>query len=101
MNRIISTVPAAILLLGAACDGPQEQAGETADVVYGEETSEDSMASGPAETLGERADEAAESAADAAEARADALEEQADAHRNAADHQAEALEQQAEQVRGR
>ncbi|KHL24973.1 hypothetical protein PK98_14105 [Croceibacterium mercuriale] len=101
MNRINRVLPAAVLLLVAACDGPQEQAGETADVASGAVESEDSMTSGPAETLGERADEAAESAAEAVDARADALEERADAQRDAADRQAEALEQQAEQVRGR
>ena len=91
---------AALILLVAACDGPQEQAGEKADAQAGAVESEDSLRSGPAETMGERSDEAAASVREAAEARADALDEQADAARDAAEQQAEALEQQAEQVRG-
>lgn len=87
------------LLAAAACDGAGEQAGEKADNASGAVASEDTMRSGPAETMGERADDAAESAAEAKEARADALEEQADANRDAARQQAEALEQQAEKVR--
>src|SRR5688572_28910107 len=48
----------------AACDGPREQAGEKADNASGAVGSEDTLRSGPAETMGERQDEAAESAND-------------------------------------
>jgi hypothetical protein len=89
-----------VLLTAAACDGPQEQAGEKADARSRAVDSEDSVRSGPSETMGERADQVAESEKEASEARADALEEQADAARDAAEQKAEALEQQAEQVRG-
>jgi uncharacterized membrane protein YqiK len=85
----------------AACDGSREQAGEKADNVSGAVESEDTLRSGPAETMGERQDEAVESAQEAKEAQADALEEQADAQKDAAEQQAEALEQQADQVRNR
>ena len=88
------------LLLLCGCDGPQEQAGERADAASGAVSSEDTLQSGPAETLGERADEAQESAEEATEARADALEERAEAERDAAEETAEQLEQQAEAVRG-
>jgi hypothetical protein len=87
----------AALMLLAACDGPQEQAGEKADAASGK--SGDMLGSGPAEKLGARADDARESAQDATEARADALEAQADAERDAAEESAEALEQQADRVR--
>ncbi|QAY76394.1 hypothetical protein [Sphingosinicella sp. BN140058] len=89
----------ALVMMVAACDGPQEQAGEKADNASGAVDGEDSIESGPAETMGERNDEAADSANDAREAQADALEEQADAARDAADQKAEALEQQADNVR--
>jgi hypothetical protein len=91
----------ALALALAGCDGPQEQAGEKQDAAAGVVESEDSIRSGPAETMGERADEAAASARKAADAQADALEDQADAARDAADKRAEALEQEAERVRGR
>ena len=82
-----------------ACDGPREQAGEVADNASGAVESEDTLRSGPAETLGERQDEASERAKEAREARAEALDDQADAERAAAEEEAEALEQQADRVR--
>jgi hypothetical protein len=101
MNRIVKGLAVALISLSAACDGPQEQAGERADAATGAVNSEDSIESGPAETFGERMDEASESAADAVEARADALEDQAAAERDAAEQRAALLEQQAKDVRGR
>ena len=100
MLRTYRRFAAAGLLLLAACDGPQEQAGEEADAASGAVGNEDTLRSCPAETLGERADEAQESAEEATEARADALEERADAERDAAERRAEALDQQADRVRG-
>ena len=100
MAGLSRPLAAVSLLFLAACDGPQEQAGEQADAASGAVDSEDTFRSGPAETLGERSDQAVESAQQATEARADALDEQADAERAAAARSAEALEQQADQVRG-
>lgn len=94
-----------LLMLGAAtalaaCDGAREQAGEKADNAAGVVRSEDAIQSGPAETMGERQDQAKDAVEDAKEAQADALEEQADAAREAADEHAEQLEQQAARARG-
>jgi Skp family chaperone for outer membrane proteins len=100
MSYFAKAAPAALLLILAACDGPQEQRGEEVDASVGAVDSEDSMESGPAESLGERVDEAANSAERAVEARAEALEDQAEAQRDAAEQQAQALEQQAEALRG-
>jgi hypothetical protein len=97
MRRI--SVIACIILGLAACDGPREQAGEKADNASGAVGSEDTLRSGPAETMGERQDEAAESANEAREARADALDRQADAASDEAERQAEELRQQADRVR--
>ena len=83
----------------AACDGPREQAGEVADNASGAVNGEDSMTSGPAETMGERQDEAAESANQAREAAADALDQKAEAAEDAAKEQAEKLRQDADAVR--
>lgn len=99
MLRKAALVGLVVAMVGA-CDGAQEQAGEKADNASGAVGSEDSIESGPAETMGERNDAAIDSANDAREARADALEEQADAARDAADQKAEALEQQADKARG-
>jgi hypothetical protein len=96
---LLASAAVGLLLLGA-CDGPREQGGEEADVASGAVDNEDTLRSGPAETLGERADEAQESAEEATEAHADALEEQAEATRDAAKSTAERLEQQADEVRG-
>ena len=74
----------AALLLTAGCDGPRENAGEVADNASGAVDGEDSIRSGPAETLGEKQDQAADAAKDATEAQADALEDQAEAKRDAA-----------------
>lgn len=95
------TILAACLIGLAACDGPREDAGEVADNAAGVVPSEDSLQSGPNETLGEARDAAAESAADANEARADALEDEAEEARREADQRAETLEEQAERARGR
>ncbi|HEY0148936.1 MAG TPA: hypothetical protein VGB70_08010 [Allosphingosinicella sp.] len=84
----------------AACDGPREQAGEVADNASGAVKGEDSMTSGPAETMGERQDEAAESANQANEAAADALDRKAEAAEDEAKQKAEALRQEADKVRG-
>lgn len=84
----------------AGCDGPREQAGEVADNAAGLVPSEDAIQSGPAETMGERQDEAQDAAEDARESQADALEDQAEAARDAAEEKAEALEQQADRARG-
>jgi hypothetical protein len=84
-----------------ACDGNRENQGEVADNASGAVEGEDSIESGPAETGGERQDDAADSADDAREAQADALEEQAEAVDAQADEQREALEEQADQVRNR
>jgi hypothetical protein len=101
MTRLAMSLAAAAAL-GAlsSCDGPSEQSGELIDNSTGAVESEDTLRSGPAETLGERQDEARESAGDAADARADALEKQADAGRAAAEQNAEVLEQEADRVRG-
>ena len=98
--RKLSLLVASALLAGlAACDGPREQAGEIADNASGAVDGEDSMTSGPAETMGERQDEAAEAANDARDAAADALDEKAEAAEAAAGERAEQLRQQADQVR--
>jgi len=86
MMRVVLMLAAVAAL--AACDGQREQAGEKADNAAGVVNSEDSLESGPAETMGERQDEAKDAAEDAKEAQADALEEQADA-----------LDEQADQAR--
>jgi uncharacterized protein YjbJ (UPF0337 family) len=94
-------VLAALLAAGlSACDGPREQAGEVADNASGAVAGEDSMTSGPAETMGERQDKAAESANQARDAAADALDEKAEAAEDAAKQEAERLRQQADKVRG-
>ena len=100
MKLPAAIVASAFLLALPACDGAREDAGEKADNQTGAVDSEDSVQSGPAETMGERQDEAVESAAEAREAGAEALEEQAEAQREAADQQAEVLEQQAQNLRG-
>ena len=97
MMRIALGLAATLAL--AACDGPNEQAGEVADNAAGVVPSEDSIQSGPAETMGERQDEAKDAAEDAREAQADALEDRAEAERDAAAEKAEALEQQADKAR--
>ncbi len=84
----------------AACDGPREDAGEQVDNATGAVRGEDNVRSGPAETLGERRDDTADSAEDAREARADALEDAADEQREAADQRADALEDDARATRG-
>ncbi|HEX9955124.1 MAG TPA: hypothetical protein VGB48_07920 [Allosphingosinicella sp.] len=83
----------------AACDGPREQAGEIADNASGAVDGEDSMKSGPAETMGERQDEAEASANKARDAAADALDQKAEAAEDAAKEKAEELRQQADAVR--
>ena len=100
MKAPIALLAAACLSFTAACDGGREQAGEVADNQSGAVDGEDSMESGPAETMGERQDDAADSANDAKEAEADALEDAAEAQRDAAAQNAEALEQQADKARG-
>ena len=90
----------AALLALAACDGSREDQGEAADNASGAVDGEDAIESGPAESAGERQDDAADAADDARDAQADALEEQADAARDAADQKAEAPDQQADNVRG-
>jgi hypothetical protein len=97
MRKLIVTF--ALLAGLAACDGPKEQAGEIADNASGAVDGEDSMRSGPAETMGERQDEADKAANQAREATADALDEKAEAAEAAAREQAEQLRQQADQVR--
>lgn len=94
------TLIAAGLIALAACDGPQEDAGEVADNASGAVAGEDSIRSGPAESVGETHDDAAESANEAIEARADALEDAAEQERAEADRRADALEDQAELARG-
>ena len=84
--RVVLVLAAATAL--AACDGPQEQAGEKVDNAAGTVEGEDSIQSGPAETIGERQDQARDAVEDAKEAQADAMEDQADA-----------LEEQADQAR--
>ena len=95
--RKLSLILATALL--AACDGPREQAGEVADNASGAVDGEDSMTSGPAETMGERQDEAAEAANEAREAAADALDQKAEAAEAAAGEEAEELRQEADEVR--
>lgn len=99
MKAALTFAGAALLAL-AACDGPRENAGEQADNASGAVDGEDSMQSGPAETLGERQDHTADSINDAKEARADALEAEADQQREEAEQQADALDERAKQVRG-
>ena len=101
MKLEIAVAAALASLALASCDGPREQTGEKADNASGAVKGEDSMDSGPAESLGEKQDQAIDSAADAKEARADALEDSAEEKREAAEQQADALEKQAEQVRGK
>lgn len=96
--RMMMLVGALAMTL-AACDGPREDAGENADAASGAVGSEDTLRSGPAETLGERQDEANQSHEQALEARADALEARAEEQRETAEQQARALEEQAERVR--
>lgn len=100
MTHLAISLAAAALAL-TSCDGPSEQSGELIDNATGAVGSEDTLRSGPAETLGERQDKARETAEAAADARADALEEQADAERAAAEENAEHLEQEADRVRDR
>lgn len=100
MRGITVTMLAGLALL-AACDGPREDAGEAKDNAAGVVQGEDSIESGPAETLGERRDDVADSANDAAEAKADALEDQADEAREAAEQNAAGLDAEAERARGR
>jgi hypothetical protein len=98
--RIVSIALASALIAGlAACDGPKEQAGEIADNASGAVDGEDSMRSGPAETMGERQDKADQSANEAREAAADALDEKAEAAEDAAKERGEELRQQADAVR--
>jgi hypothetical protein len=95
-----SVIMVSALLAGlAACDGLREQAGEIADNASGAVDGEDSMTSGPAETMGERQDEAAEAANEAREAAAAALDEKAESAEAEAGEKAEQLRQQADQVR--
>ena len=96
MKRLLIMLTATAM---AACDGPAEDAGEQADNAAGVVSSEDTLDSGPQETMGERRDAANDAVEDAREARADALEEAAEAERDTAAQKAEALEQQADQVR--
>ena len=98
MRRIPLLLGLSGLLLAAACDGAREDAGEKADTNSGAVSSEDSIQSGPAESLGETQDEAIDSAADAKEAQADALEDRAEEAREAAEQQADRLEEQADAV---
>lgn len=91
---------ASLALTLAACDGPREKAGAKADLESGAVASDDLFRRGPAETLGERQDQAAAAADAAREAKADALERQADAQRAAARERAEELDQQADRLRG-
>jgi hypothetical protein len=88
MMRVVLMAAAALALAG--CDGPREQAGEKADNAAGPLCIESSLSTTPAETAGERQDEAQDAVNDAREAQADALEDQADA-----------LEEQADRARGR
>lgn len=98
--RILSLALAGTLMASlAACDGGREQVGEVADNASGAVDGEDSVRSGPAETMGERQDEAAESANQARDAKADALEQEAEAAQDAAEEEAETLRQKAEEVR--
>ncbi len=100
MKAVTASLAAALLLATAACgDGPREEAGEQADNQAGAVSSEDTIESGPAETSGERQDDAFESAEDANETQADALEDAAEAQRDAAEQNAAALEEQAERTR--
>jgi len=96
--RRISIIACTVLAL-AACDGPREQAGEKADNASGAVESEDTLRSGPAETMGERQDQAERSANRAREAEADALDREADATRDNAAREAEELRQRADDVR--
>jgi hypothetical protein len=98
MTKTFAAATLAFALATAGCDGPQEQAGEKQDTAAGAVESEGSMSSGPAETMGEQADEAAESASEAAESEPTRWD-QADAARDAAGKRAEALEQEAERAR--
>ena len=97
--KFVPVILAGALIGLAACDGPREQAGEIADNASGAVDGEDSMRSGPAETMGERQDEAAEAANEARDAAADALEQKAEAAEAKAGEQAEQLRQQADEVR--
>lgn len=88
---------ATLALVG--CDGPRENAGEQTDFATGEVNSEDTLRSGPAEELGEKADQADRARQRAIDARADELEAAADEKREAADQLADALENEAKQLR--
>ena len=58
------SIAALVALTLVACDGPRENAGEKADAAAGVVPSEDSIRSGPAETMGERQDKAVDAADD-------------------------------------
>ena len=99
--RAITALTASLFLATAACgDGPREDAGEAADNQAGVVSSKDTIDSGPAETMGEKQHDLAQSIDDAKEAKADSLEDMAEQRREAADQAADALENQAEQARG-
>jgi hypothetical protein len=97
--RIWVAAGAALMAL-AGCDGAREDAGEQADNAANLVDGEDSIDSGPGETLGEKQDEAAESANEAQDAKADALEARAEEARSSADAEADRLEEEAEKARG-
>jgi hypothetical protein len=91
---------AGLALVGAAiaaCDGPQENAGEKADVMAN--ASVGRLQDGPQEQVGELRDRVQRDQGRAAEAHADAAEDRADELRTTADQQADALEQQAAKLR--
>jgi hypothetical protein len=100
MRTLSLAIAGTLALALAGCDGPREQAGEIADNASGAVDGEDSMKSGPAETMGERQDEAADSANRARDAAADALDEKAESAEDAAKQEAELLRQHADKVRG-
>jgi hypothetical protein len=83
----------------AACEGPNEQAGERQDEAAANEAGVDYGGSGPAERAGKAQDRAEAAAREERDAAADALEAQAKNYQRQADVEAEKLRAQARDVR--
>jgi hypothetical protein len=86
-----------VLVLLAACDGPQENAGESQDVAVN--SSGGVLQNGPKERLGELKDKAVRDQAAVLEAQADTAEDRADEIKETADQKADALEERAAGLR--
>jgi hypothetical protein len=96
MMRGLLLAGSALLFLGA-CDGPQENAGESQDAAAN--PTGGVLQNGPQEQVGEIKDKAERDRAAALEAQADEAEHRADAIENGADQKADALEKRADGLR--